>query len=40
MMMTLGLMTLFGAVSVMRAWLLWKTPRPQAVPIRVRVTRW
>lgn len=41
-MTTLGLMTLLGVVgvSVVRIWLLWKTPRPQAVPIRVHATRW
>ena len=42
MMTTLGLMTLFGVMglSLMRAGWLWQKPRPQAVPIRVRVTRW
>jgi hypothetical protein len=28
------------SVMVMRTRLLLQTPRPQAVPIRVRVTRW
>lgn len=42
MIMTFGLVILLGVASVgmVRAWLRQKSPRPQAVPIRVRATRW